>query len=133
MIITNPPYWLAFDFVLASLSRARFVAMLLRLNFLSSESRSALMRVDAPDVYVLPNRPSFVASGQTDSIEYAWFVWPEERGRRSGRVQVLATTSAVERRTKTTPVDAPRTDPRHSLRLTDREPKIDASAPNEET
>ena len=32
-----------------------------------------------PDLYVLPNRPSFTKNGNTDSIEYAWFVWGHDR------------------------------------------------------
>lgn len=35
------------------------------------------MRSHTPDIYVLPNRPSFSGKG-TDSIEYAWFVWRKE-------------------------------------------------------
>jgi hypothetical protein len=97
VIITNPPFSLARDFVAASLPRARYVAMLLRLNFLSSGERANLMRSNAPDVYVLPNRPSFSGGGRTDSVEYAWFVWPEERGRSAGKVQVLAETPAAVR------------------------------------
>ena len=100
VVITNPPFRLAMDFVMASLPCARFVAMLLRLNFLASEERSELMRTNAPDVYVLPNRPSFVGGGKTDSIEYCWLVWPEERGRTSFTGKVLASTPAAERRSE---------------------------------
>lgn len=99
-IITNPPYSLAMEFVQAAIDRCPFVAMLLRLNFLGSESRSQFLRDNPPSVYVLPNRPSFVKNGHTDSIEYAWFVWRDTWD--STRVdeptiRVLATTPRAER------------------------------------
>lgn len=96
VIITNPPFSMAEEFVRASLSRADHVVMLLRLNFLASAGRAELMRQHPPGVYVLPNRPSFDGKG-TDSIEYAWFHWRGE-SREVGQVRVLSTTSAVERR-----------------------------------
>lgn len=65
VIITNPPYSLALDFVRKAAAEAHHVAMLLRLNFLGSgvkSGRSDWLRQHPPDVFVLPNRPSFVAS-----------------------------------------------------------------------
>jgi len=96
--ITNPPYSLAMEFVEHALTMADNVAMLLRLNFLASEKRAGFMRAHPPDVYVLPNRPSFTPDGKTDSIEYAWFVWPQGVRRTGGMVRVLAPTAATERR-----------------------------------
>ena len=97
VILTNPPFSLAIEFVIACLPRARVVAMLLRLNFLATESRAEFMRDHVPDVYVLPNRPSFTRVG-TDSVEYAWFVWREEHPqRRQGMITVLASTPAEDR------------------------------------
>lgn len=97
--ITNPPYSLAQRFVEHALDLADNVAMLLRLNFLASLTRAAFMRECPPDVYVLPNRPSFRADGKTDSIEYAWFVWPPDRRRECGTVRVLVPTPAAEQKT----------------------------------
>lgn len=97
VIVTNPPYSLAMEFVKASLPLASYVAMLLRVNFLGSAKRSAFFRDEMPDVYVLPNRPSFTGGG-TDATEYAWMVWTPERGRRRGRLEVLAETPAAERK-----------------------------------
>jgi hypothetical protein len=85
--ITNPPFRLAQEFIDGCLSCADTVVMLLRLNYLASKGRWQFMRGNTPDVYVLPNRPSFTG-GKTDSIEYAWFVWPRER-RTEGKVRVL--------------------------------------------
>jgi hypothetical protein len=64
------------------------------------------MHTLCPDVFVLPNRPSFRPSKRgiftTDSIEYAWFMWGEEPGRyrSEGRMSVLNTTPKEERRGK---------------------------------
>ena len=70
--------------------------MLLRLNYLGSEKRAAFFQEVPPDVYVLPNRPSFVRGGN-DSCEYAWFAWGPKRRRDEGRFAVLGTTSWEER------------------------------------
>ena len=70
--------------------------MLLRLNFLGSQERSDYLREHMPDIYVIPNRPSFTG-GKTDSIEYAWFVWSKynDYGKNSsGKIVILETTPA---------------------------------------
>lgn len=95
--ITNPPFSLAEEFVREVLAVSRYVAMLLRINFLGSAKRRALFATEIPDIYVLPNRPSFTGKG-TDATEYAWFVWGPERGRTSGRIEILSETPATERR-----------------------------------
>ena len=58
----NPPFALAMEFVRHCRMVARYTVLLLRLDFLASVKRSAFMREDTPNVYVLPNRPSFVIS-----------------------------------------------------------------------
>jgi predicted RNA methylase len=91
LIITNPPYTLALEFVQAALTLAGptgRVVMLLRLNFLGSQKRAAWMRAHTPDIFVLPKRPSFVGQG-TDSCEYAWFRWWGTQPDDHGRVRVL--------------------------------------------
>lgn len=95
--ITNPPYSLAEEFVRACIPLARYTIMLLRLNWLASERRSTFMRSHMPDVYVLPNRPSFTGGG-TDCTEYAWFVWPPDRDRNAGIIKVLASSPKEERK-----------------------------------
>lgn len=97
VIITNPPYCHAMEFIARSLTIADYVVMLLRLNFLGSATRAGFFRKTMPDVYVLPNRPSFSADGRTDATEYCWAIWPPERDRVGGRVVVLADTPATER------------------------------------
>jgi hypothetical protein len=94
----NPPFSLAQEFVEESLRYADTVVMLLRLNFLASAGRCSFMQNRAPDVFVIPDRPSFDGQG-TDSIEYAWFVWRSSAGTRStGEVTVLNTTPLSVRR-----------------------------------
>jgi len=100
VIITNPPFSQAIDFVQASLVRSPIVAMLLRLNWLGSDKRSAFLRKTYPDVYVLPQRPSFDGRG-TDFTEYAWFVW-SNHGPRPGQYFILSDTSLNDRKRKAT-------------------------------
>ena len=98
-VVTNPPYCLAEEFIRHSrvcFPRADLV-FLLRIAFLASAARLPLWRdVGTPDLYVLPNRPSFTGHG-TDSADYAWFIWPPEK-RERGAVGVLPDTPAGERR-----------------------------------
>lgn len=97
VVLSNPPFSLALPVIEhAMMFNPSYVVMLLRLNFLASNERSGFMRMHAPDVYVLPNRPSFSGRG-TDSIEYAWFVWHGQRRRSNGQMRVLAPTNQAER------------------------------------
>lgn len=97
VVITNPPYLHARPIIEHALRFEAPVVMLLRLNFLASQGRAEFLRRNHPDVYVLPNRPSFTSGGKTDSIEYAWFVWKSGRRRAKGAIQVLAMTPKAER------------------------------------
>lgn len=66
VIIGNPPYSLALDFIN------------LRTNFLESEKRFKWWREHPlSGLYTLHKRPSFTGRG-TDATSYSWFVW--ERG-----------------------------------------------------
>ncbi len=88
LIIGNPPYSLAMEFVQRSRELAGpggTVAMLLRLPWLAGQKRAAWHRANQCDVYVLPKRPSFTGKG-TDSCDYAWMVWGPGHG---GRWSVL--------------------------------------------
>jgi len=78
----NPAFPDAERFVRECLHVALWTVALERLDWLSGEDRVAFYRdVGEPDVWVLPNRPSFRGRGQ-DSGDYAWFVWgPGVNGR----------------------------------------------------
>lgn len=62
VIITNPPFEIAFEIAQKALTEAPVVALLLRLNWLASDDRAAWLHAHTPSVYVLPNRPSFCGS-----------------------------------------------------------------------
>jgi len=96
VLITNPPYSLAEDFMTKGMKIARFTCLFLRVDYLASKSRCSFLRAFPPDVFVLPNRPSFTGDGNTDMTEYAWFVWPQH-SRPYGRLKVLAKTAIKQR------------------------------------
>lgn len=76
LIVTNPPFSLALEFLQKSLRESVTVCYLLRLNFLGSQKRKAFWQANRPShVLVLSKRPCFTGDGHTDSIEYAWFCW----------------------------------------------------------
>lgn len=96
--ITNPPFLLALEYVLAARLIARRVILLLRQAFLESTERSAFLRRACPDSYVLPERPSFrTDTSGVDKYSYSWFVWGD-RDQPHGRVQVLGTTPVSVRK-----------------------------------
>lgn len=104
VVIANPPFSLAEDFLRHARQRADTVCFLLRLNFLQGTERAGWIKSDVPDVYVLPDRPSFTSDGQTDSVAYAWMVWSGyHRGKKPyGRIEILdPTPSEVRRPTRT--------------------------------
>ena len=80
LIIGNPPYSLAQEFVEKSISLLEpegTVAMLLRVGFLGSKKRhSFFKKFPVSELYVCSARPSFTGKG-TDASEYAWFIWKE--------------------------------------------------------
>lgn len=89
VVLTNPPYSVAEDFINACLPLADATIMLLRLNFLETAPRAAFWRQRMANVYVLPNRPSFTGGG-TDATAYAWFLWTGHEPREFGVIRVLA-------------------------------------------
>ncbi len=88
VIITNPPYSCAQEFIVQSLKYAKHVVMLLRLNFLESQKRSLFFKNNMPDVKVLSKRPSFTGRG-TDACAYSWMVWDSDAPQTSGRIEIL--------------------------------------------
>jgi hypothetical protein len=84
LIITNPPYTLAQEFVEKAYIEARNVLMLLRLNFLGSKRRHEFWKTHTPDyLFILSKRPSFTGNG-TDATDYAWFGWGKDFTRKPG-------------------------------------------------
>ena len=97
----NPPYSQAEAFVRKALSCSANVFALMRLAWISSAKHHQFFRENMPDVYVLPNRPSFTGDGKSDSADYAWFVWWESADRRHYRgIHLLDTTPVSERRVR---------------------------------
>ena len=108
VIITNPPYGLAQEFIETYALCSSRSYWLLRLNFLGSVRRAPMwhefmLNGKMPNIYVLPNRPCFaltkekkngVLTGRmvpgTDACEYAWFEFGEAA---RGEVLVLDQTS----------------------------------------
>lgn len=83
VVITNPPYSLAEEFLRACLPIAKHVAMLLRIGW--AESRGELLREHPADVYMSPDRIPFGRNKHgkigTDASHYAWFHWhPDAKG-----------------------------------------------------
>lgn len=79
VIITNPPYSLAQEFVTKALTESKAVVMLLRLGFLESMRRYDWWQENPIDhLLTLSKRPSFTEDGKTDGAGYGWFVWDKD-------------------------------------------------------
>lgn len=94
--VANPPYKYAIEFVKKAISHCDDVIMLLRINFLASAKRHAFLRANKPDIYVLPQRPSFTGTG-SDGTDYAWMRWSKTT---DGEITFLDKTSRSERQKK---------------------------------
>lgn len=93
VVITNPPFSLAEEFIRTCLRISKVTIMLLRINALRGDGRQVLMAQTKPGLLVLPDRPSFTGRG-TDATEYAWFVWGDPAF--TGRWQMLRETPEAE-------------------------------------
>lgn len=86
VIIGNPPYSLALDFINKSLELLHpggLLIFLLRTNFLESEKRFKWWQEHPlSGLYTLHKRPSFTGRG-TDATSYSWFVWGDRLHRSS--------------------------------------------------
>lgn len=79
VIITNPPYSLAQEFVTKALGEADVVIMLLRLGFLESMRRFEFWdKYPLDHLITLSKRPSFTDDGKTDGSGYAYFIWDKK-------------------------------------------------------
>lgn len=75
LILTNPPFSIAQDFISHAIAHSNTCIMLLRINFLGSISRHEWWKEHTPvALHVMSKRPSFTGKG-TDATDYAWFVW----------------------------------------------------------
>jgi hypothetical protein len=81
-IVTNPPFKLGADFVAKGLDLCPFVAMLLRLSFLESVSRTPILdggnlaRVHAfANRLPMMHRRGWDGPTTTSTTPYAWFIW----------------------------------------------------------
>lgn len=75
LILTNPPFTISTEFLDKSLTEARCVIYLQRLNWLGAQKRRAWWQDKLPThLFVLSERPKF-CNGKTDATEYAWFCW----------------------------------------------------------
>lgn len=101
VIISNPAFTIAYEVIQKSLLYSDYVIMLLRLDWLSTTKRHDFIYSHVPDVYVLPNRPSYTGDGNTDSSEYGWFVWPPKKKpshRFAGKIKILELTDKKTRK-----------------------------------
>ena len=75
LIMGNPPFSKAQQFIEHAIPRTKTLIFLLRLNFLGSQKRYKMWKEHTPDaIHVLSKRPSFNGKG-TDSCDYGWFIW----------------------------------------------------------
>lgn len=79
VIVTNPPFILAKEFLEKSLSESPVVIYFLRLNFLGSGGRFDFFKQNPPDHFIISSdRPSFTPDGKTDNCDYAWMIWDKD-------------------------------------------------------
>lgn len=63
LVLTNPPFSLAEQFITKALTESKTVIMLQRVNFLGSQARKSFWAKHPPThLFVLANRPKFVAT-----------------------------------------------------------------------
>lgn len=83
LIITNPPFLQALEFIQKALSDIKpngYVVMLLRLNFFGSAKRFPFWQEHLPNwIFVHSKRISFTPDKRTDSIEYMHAVWKGQK------------------------------------------------------
>ncbi len=81
IIVGNPPYSKAIDFIKKSLGLLEengVLIFLLRTAFLESRSRYDFWQENPlSGLYTLSKRPSFTGKG-TDATSYSWFVWDKK-------------------------------------------------------
>ena len=75
-IITNPPFHLAYEFIVQGLKLSeKCLALLLPIRYLTGKKRAKLYAEFPPaKVIVIPNKVDFLGFG-SPAMEFAWFVW----------------------------------------------------------
>ena len=78
-IVTNPPFNLAFEFIVQGLKLAdKSLALLLPIRYLTGKKRAKLYHDFPPaKVIVIPNKVDFLGFGKP-AMEFAWFVWEKK-------------------------------------------------------
>lgn len=96
LVITNPPYLSAQQFVEKSLEVTKpggLVIMLLRLNFLGSRKRLSFWKKNMPlYTFAHSRRVCFTGDNKTDSTEYAHFIWQKGNNPEFTQLKVLGQT-----------------------------------------
>lgn len=79
-IVTNPPFNLAYEFIVQGLRLAdKCLALLLPIRYLTGKARVSLYNDNPPSkIIVIPNKVDFVGNGNP-VMEFAWFVWDRRK------------------------------------------------------
>lgn len=79
-IVTNPPFNLAYEFIVQGLRLAdKCLALLLPIRYLTGKTRVSLYKDNPPSkIIVIPNKVDFVGNGNP-VMEFAWFVWDRRK------------------------------------------------------
>lgn len=89
VIIGNPPYSMAIEFIdksLELLSDQGVLIFLLRTAFLESKSRYKFWQENPlSGLYTLSKRPSFTGKG-TDATSYSWFIWDKRTSKQEIKI-----------------------------------------------
>lgn len=129
LVIMNPPYLKAREFVEAALRWVRTttvkktsekkyatVAALLRLPWLASKGRVDFHQKNPSAIWVLPDRPSFTGDNKVDATDYAWFVWTKNPAIQPGTWKILDMAGKPKLPRKVTPKVLETSDPEVEMR-----------------
>lgn len=106
VVITNPPFALADRFLEHSLKLHNaqgtppIIVFLLRMQWMATHGRALMMQQHTPTLAILPDRPNFTTTGNSDMCEYAWHIWNHPDVSYQERVIVLDATDVRERKGK---------------------------------
>lgn len=94
MVISNPPFNLALEFIQKALDDVKeggWVIMLLRLNFLEGISRKEVLwdNIMPKYIFVHSKRMSFTGDGKTDSIAYAHYVFKKDHKDKFASIMII--------------------------------------------